>query len=788
MIRFVCLMFAEAALLTFAAGPSVAIPPLNEASSAPGEWGYRPADGDVSQVTPPGFSWRPNQGIVAYEIQCARDKAFKQIVYGANDIEFNVHCPPHVLEPGAYVWRYRGKDKTGGLTDWSRPRRFTIAEDANELSLPAKEELIARVPKAHPRLFLRPENAPQLRKLAKGELKPQYDALVAQCEKLLKNPPPTAEPPKYSAGMKRGSDPWRSVWWGNRTYTIKALDGAARLAFTRMLGGKEEYGQLAKRILLDCAKWNPKGATGFRYNDEAGMPYNYYFSRTYTFLHDMLTDEERAICQRVMKIRGDEMYKFLCPRHFWRPYSSHSNRSWHFLGEVGIAFLGEVEGADDWVWFAMNVFANVYPVWSDDDGGWHEGVSYWSSYQTRFTWWADVMREATGVNAYDKPYYSKVGYYSMYLMPPGKVGGGFGDLTATKSSKSALSLNSVHAAQAGVGHWQWHVEQNGGPKPVDGYIGFIRGALPKVKAVAPDDLPASRVFHGVGQVMLNSQIVDAKQSVQVVFKSSPFGTTSHGYESSNAFLLWAYGKRLLIRSGRRDSYGSLHHKNWMWTTRSVNAITADGRGQQGHSSSAQGRVVSFETTPAMDIVVGEAADAYRERNGASWKPFMDRATRAILFVKPDLIVIYDRLQSKDDTPFEYWLHGVEKFAAPDQHTVQARNGDIVCDIDLLAPEGLTFAQTDQYDPNPRERIKLREWHLTATSPEKSRSREFVAVYRPRKKAVQPASPATLRRTNYGYELRAKVDGKTLLVQLPSDPNETISVELTGQPKLRASMK
>ncbi len=126
------------------------------------------------------------------------------------------------------------------------------------------------------------------------------------------------------------------------------------------------------------------------------MPYAYYFSRTYTFVHDLLSDEEREMCRRVMTARGREMYEHLCPRHLWQPYSSHSNRAWHFLGEVGIAFLGEIEEADDWVWFAMNVFFNVYPVWSDDDGGWHEGVMYWSSYIGRFTWWADVMRAATG--------------------------------------------------------------------------------------------------------------------------------------------------------------------------------------------------------------------------------------------------------------------------------------------------------------------------------------------------------------------------------------------------------
>ena len=124
----------------------------------------------------------------------------------------------------------------------------------------------------------------------------------------MKNPPPSSEPPLYPEGTVRGSDEWRAIWWGNRTYTIRLLNSAATLAFTRLLGGNDAYGQKARELLLAAAKWDPKGATGYLYNDEAGMPYNYYFSRTYTFVNDLLTDAEKKVCRRVMKIRGDEMY------------------------------------------------------------------------------------------------------------------------------------------------------------------------------------------------------------------------------------------------------------------------------------------------------------------------------------------------------------------------------------------------------------------------------------------------------------------------------------------------
>ncbi len=757
---------------------------LDESPARPGEWGYRPAAGAVSAVTPPAFSWRPQKGIDRWQIEVTQEK---KVVHQQTGIGYNVHTPPKTLPAGTYAWRYRGFGAKDAATAWSRTRTFTIAPDATSLPLPPRKELLARIPKGHPRLFVRPEDLPGLKKLAQGELKQRYQDLVTSCERLLKKPPPTKEPLKYDRDMKRNSDPWRERWWGNRRYTISALNGAATLAFAHRLGGKKAYADLAKRILLDCATWDPKGATGYRYNDEAGMPYNYYFSRTYTFLHDVLTEAERERCRRVMKIRGEEMYGHLCPRHLWRPYASHSNRAWHFLGEVGIAFLGEVEGAEDWVWFATNVFYACYPVWCDDDGGWHEGSGYWRSYQDRFTWWADVMRAAMGINAFDKPYYAKVGYYPMYLLPPHKVGGGFGDLTAGVKPASARELMSTFAAQAKNGHWAWYVDRIGGMRLGGGYVGFVRGALPAVKPVPPTDLPASRLFAGTGQAMLNTTLEDAREGVQVTFKSSPFGTQSHGYEANNAFLLGAYGERLLIRSGRRDSYGSEHHKKWMWSSRSTNCITLNGRaasdgiplraeGQGRRSADARGRIVAFETTPAIDVVAGEAGGAYVDEDGKGAKKPLERFTRTLVFVKPGLLVVHDRLVATEPATFDWWLHALEKIEAPDPRRIRIARGKAVCDVAILAPAKLTLRQTDQYDPNPRPRVTLRECHLSASTPEQAKTMEFVAVCRPRRRDDPAPGASTLKAVPGGWLLRAPMAKGEAVLLLPSKDGAALAAE------------
>ena len=764
---------------------------LDERAAGDDEWGFRPAQGAELRISPPNFCWRPQKDVVAWELECARSASPDGPAYQASGLELCVHCPSQVFPPGSYTWRYRGVDGEGKHTNWSRRRTFAISEEAVPMPMPPRDELLVRIPKAHPRLFIRPEDVPRLRELARGAMKEQYARLIRRCDDLLADPPSTVEPDKYPETMKRGSYEWTLHWWHNRVQTVAALDGAATLGFARLVGGKEEYGALAKEILLACAAWDPKGATGYRYNDECGMPYIYLFSRAYTFVYDLLTEEERDRCRRVIQFRGREMYEHLFPRHLWRPYVSHNTRAWHFLGEAGIAFLGEVEGADDWIWAAMNVFYNVYPNWSDEDGGWHEGFSYWHSYLGRFTWWADVMRAAMGINAYDRPFFSQAtGYYAMYLMPPGRVAGEFGDganrveetnivplfgkNALREESVNAVPLMSELAVRSGNGHWQWYVEQLGGPVDAPGYTGFARGVHPKAKAQAPDDLPTSRLFRGTGIACLNSTLRSAQDDVQIIFKASEMGTQSHGIDSHNSFALWAYGERMLIRTGHYYEYGGPHHGGWVWSTRSQNNITVDGQGQVKHSASSKGKIVAFETTPSIDIVVGEAGGAYRVQEDGKERHLLDRFTRAIVFVKPELVIVYDRLQAKQPASFDYWLHAMNKFEIAGKQELRVRAGDVVCEIAMLVPEGLAITQTDQYDPNPWPQITIREWHLTARTPVKSQATEFVTLYRPHRSTAPVPCAANIEKSEGGYVLAAETSDGRVVALLPTDDTKEMA--------------
>jgi hypothetical protein len=592
-------------------------------------------------------------------------------------------------------------------------------------------------------------------------LKPQADRLIASAERMLSKPTPTDEPPLYPKGIVVKSELWRELWWGARDATMRTLEPAATLGFAYQLTGDRRFGEEAKRILLAAAKWDPKGSSGYRYNDEAGMPYNYLFARTYTFIHDLLSEAERQTCRELMTIRGREMYQHLCPSHLWKPFESHRNRAWHFLGEVAIAFHGEIPDADDWLWFAMNVFANVYPVWNDADGGWHEGMAYWRSYLERFSWWADVMNAAVGIDAYQSlPFFKQVGYLPIYAMPPGTPVGGFGDQTNNVGSSNMAAMLEVFAAQAQNPHWQWYVDAHrndagtgeaevpGGRLGVrsgaatrpfspwqtpTGYIPFIRAArYPKVDAKPPTDLPSSRAFSGVGQAYLNTNLLDARENVELLFKSSPFGTQSHGYDAQNSFQLYAYGQPLLVSSGVRDIYGSDHHANWMWETKSCNNITVgpDERGQVKHSPRAAGRITAFSTSAEVDFVQGDASQAY--------DPPLKRYTRSILFLKPTVLVIADELETDEPQVFQYRLHSPAEMKFSRQQQIDIATERAGCRIALLSPPDLKLSYTDKFDVPPRERIRLTQYHLTARTVEPAARQRFVTVILPHRAGAIPA--------------------------------------------------
>ncbi|GMW01020.1 MAG: heparinase [Candidatus Hydrogenedentota bacterium] len=766
---------SRAVLWLIACSASAAM--LDETPTGPGDWGYRPENSAVA-INPPGFTWRPSEGIEAYILQLASDSGFDTIVYSSGKTRWNAHCPDQSFAPGTYYWRYKGIDANGNETGWSQVRTCTIPETAVKFPQPRIDAVIARIPAEHPRLFFAPEDVPTFKELAKGPLAGRWSEIVDQANTILANPPDFTEPPKYPEGMERKGEEWRKIWWGNRTRVIAVADSAATLAFVYRLTGEEKYGSAARDFLMEMTKWDPNGSTSRDYNDEASMPAMKYPARAYSWCYPMFSESDRRIFVEMMRIRGRQAFDHLVKmKHLWRPYDSHSNRLWHFLGDIATVFYDDIPEAKEWLDFVMTIQFTCYPAWSDSDGGWHEGVAYWVSYITRYMYWATTMENIYEINVFEMPFFKQVGFFGMYMLPPGAMAGGYGDQAIGINAKQTGDLVAILNAGARNPYWQWYVEQTGGALP-SGYLGFIYAwKLLDVSAKPPIDLPQSKAFQGTGVAVMNSDLMDAKNNVQIHFKDSPIGRQSHGYNANNSFLLHIAGERVFLNSGKRDISGSPHHTQWMWETKSDNAILVNGEGQIPHSFKAKGRITRFETSPTFDFVEGECAESY---------PQLTTAVRRILFFKPGVIVIHDILTAKNPSTFQWLLHAPGEFKIGENQTTWSGKPATVR-VRWLEPSALKISQTDQFDTPPAEWAKfdLGEWHLTASTTEKVLDQQFVTLITVEGKSDLLESELSANDSSRTLKLKRAGGETTIELGPDSVTARTGSTILLGEPDITA---
>ncbi len=680
----------------------------------PDEWGYRPADGATVPLNPPSLSWVHERAAAGYLIEWAGNPRFENST-SVDGVPWSVYTHHTALEPGRYWWRYRIRTQDGGLSPWSRARSFTVPPDATVFPQPTLEELRRRIPAGHPRLFLRAEDLPRLRDWARGGGRPAWERLLARADQLV-----TAEPTPEPAVRASASDPaTRQYWWSNRMQTIRALQEAEILSFAWLLTAERKYGEAARRFTLRLAGWDPDGPTAFSLNCEAAKPMLHRLARAYDWAWDLFSDEERARIRAVLLRRALDAWNSGEVRqgagHLNQPYSSHGNRTWHKLAENAIATLGETPESDRFLEYAVTKFFAAYPVWSDEDGGWHEGLSYFAGYMSKAAWWLDIAQSALGIDGFKKPFFKNFGDYAVYSAPPGSPDLGFGDL-AYRPPSAGWAFMHYFVRRTGNPHWAWWLEAWRIPADTgEPVLDFLWSSAPPVAPAPPSGLPPSKVFRGTGVAVLNTDLLGAG-NVQVRFKSSPRGTWSHGLEPHNSFTLNAYGLPLLVNCNYRDLYGSPFHRGWVWTTRAHNAVLVDGRGQKPRSADPFGRIVAFELGDGLDFVAGDATPAY--------EGLVTRARRYVVFVKPDVIAIADELASEAPRTFQYLLHAQAPFQVDEaaQRAVLDRGRAGVA-VDYVAARPLRIRQWTGYDPEPdHEYLKSAgnppippQWHLEAAT-------------------------------------------------------------------------
>ena len=661
----------------------------------------RPADCAVVEQTPPDFSWPDHDPKARYTVTLTYpDGSSRSLAAPQNWINWD-----EALPPGDYAWRVRLE--SGGTLLESRARRFTVSASAAPFVVPPADTLFMRaVSKPRPRALPDAATAQAMleeRQAALAQLYARVDAMLGA--------PLPSEP---VAGTVEDVLSLASA------ESRRMLEAALAWLATR----DEAYFTEALRRALNLAAWDPYGNTSHAAADQASREITWSLALVYDWLHPRLDETERGLLRAPILARGSDMYNDLIggrARVAVYPYDSHGNVTLTTLALVCVLLAGDIPEAYNGLAQTLPLALHWTSPWGGEDGGYANGTAYsvWDTGGRLLPWYA--LRWTVGVDIAQKAWVRNYARYLAYFMPPGSPSGAFGDGAELAPDPGYwASLAKPYAAFAPGPFSRWYAAQLAGEDP-----SRLELILAPLASSDPAPLPTSAAdgafFPSIGWAAMHSSLADPART-SVYFKSSRFASYNHSHADQNGLVVRAGGVPLALDSGHFDGYKTPHWWQWYKQTRAHNAITFDGgQGQLVYEQNGYGpgAVTRFEHTPAYDIVQGDATAAY---GGA-----LTDARRSLLYLRPDRILVYDRLASATPRQWEWNLHAAQAMSVVGEDAIRIDNGGQSLCVDMLAGPQATFAQTDQWSADPAS--GARQWHGMFAATQALGAAEFIALLR-----------------------------------------------------------
>jgi len=724
---------------------------------------YSPAADQRVEVNPPPFIWVPAARKAMYALQVSRSKDFPAAgtrTFGK--IATSVFVPSKPLPAGRWFWRYGVETPDGVVFGKARP--FTVPAGTRELAFPDFKALAARIPKRRPRVLFAGKHLERIRAAARGELKGDVERFARSCRRAVGRDL-VAEPPRPRSGSARVTV--------MRT-TRPPMDRMEDCALAYLLTGDKALGLEAKRRIIHFFSWDPKGSTGLWSYDEPAMWMMMRGIRAYDWTHDLFAPAERAKVEPVMKERARQFFVHLKDKRRFEtnPYESHAGRMPGFLGEAAICFAHAWPEAAGWMEYATLLYMTSYPAWGGDDGGWQEGPGYWSAYMSFALHYVVALQNATGVDLMTKPFFRNTPYYALYCATPYHEHRPFGDGAWSSPAGLGRTLYAF-ASLLDDPYLRWYHQASGRSAGRD--LLTLATYRPDLKPKAPSELPQARAFPSVGLAALHTALGQKDKDITLLFRSSPFGSVSHGHADQNAFAIEAFGRGLALATGYYPWYSSPHHHQWTRDTRAVCSVLVDGRGQVVRRWQSKGRIVAFRTTKDYDYLAGEAGEAYGGR--------LKRFRRHIVHVRPGVFVICDDLVAAKPATFQWLLHAHDRVRL-DGSVLRVRRDPAAMDVHMLLPKQPVLSQTDKYTPEPeahkhKRRDYKNTWHVTVSTKDPAPAATFLNILVVRRKDAPPVlSKVSLieGKGEIGAELR-RPDGRVDRVMFGTSARDPVRILL-----------
>jgi len=500
-----------------------------------------------------------------------------------------------------------------------------VARKTFESLLETLEQGIGAV-RTRPSLLYGPEDLDQLR--ARAVQHPELcDRIAAQAAKLVQEGDLSLEPGPY--------------------YALSRLQTLISAQMLRPSPPVEEFILRFLRALGEAETWVCHVHPGMKCDHCASNVASNVVQAMEALGPALSRDDEQWISERV-HARCLNLFLECCRERseFWSQREHGFNWRIMTCGESGLAALGvECPDRDEIVKFALEGVADILDR-VPPDGDWEEGPGYWGATLLFGLRFALALRRATEgrIDLFTHPALrATADYFTCITLPDGSVFN-----YADNSPRISPTVMHLLARALGCGHLAWTARRIGHQSAAD-----LLFDDPSLESQEPGDELKTRVFATTGVAVAREDW--SEDAMYAALKSGPTAV-GHSHLDIQSFIVWK-GAPLIVDSGYWPYASFLGFfdsapggKRWDFDSNASvghNTVLVDGQGQTC-SPECAGRIIASGAEEGLSFFVSEAADAY--------PGLVTKFRRWLVYVPPDVLLVYDELASDSARHWEWLLH------------------------------------------------------------------------------------------------------------------------------------
>lgn len=706
----------------------------------------------------------PNK--VNYKVRISKDSTFSRDVKQV-DCSWALYNADEVYDNSVWYWQY-GYVKDNKV-NWSQVLRFKVKNDSSVFAPPTFVQALSKLSKSHPRIWVQANDWDQF--IQRSQSKEERSWYLDKAQKVLKvkmqhisETIDTSKVETLDNEVKRNALLVRE----SRRIVDREESNTEVLIRAYLLTKDRQYARAAMERLQEIIRWNESPLLKGDFNESTLLSLS---SMAYDSFYNLLSEEQKRLLLAKIEEIGTKFFNRFHNHFEAHIADNHSvQMNLRIFTMAAFATIGDLKQASQWADYAYNVWNVRFPG-VNNDGGWHNGDSYFHVNIRTLIEVPYFYTKLTGYNFFADPWYKGNAMYVIYQQPPfsKSAGNGSSHQKVLKPSGTRVAYADALARLTDNTYLSDYVNVIKKQEPDILKSGFMGKAgdlswfrldneqsFPIGKGLT--ELPLGYVFPNTGIATFMSDWKDLHHNAMMTFRSSPYGSTSHAIANQNAFNTFYNGKPLFYSSGHHISFTDEHSVYSHRSSRAHNTILVDGMGQK-IGTEGYGWIPRSYVGNKVSYLLGDASNAYGKVESPLW---LERGKVSGLEYSPkngwdenklktfrrhivqlggaDLLFIYDELEADRPVIWDYQLHSIVspmQVEQTDQYvSVRATNESGVSEAFLFAPEKLKLEQTDQFfvpatnwlraddqgnfAPNPNH------WHFKASS-SKQKSYRYITI-------------------------------------------------------------